>query len=71
MVIIMEMSSGRTEGGEFRCDSDAYGDEVLNAGWTDVPCIEARLEEVAVATHGAPASVDIETVMACLYAYQA
>jgi hypothetical protein len=68
MVIVMEMSTGRSEapGG----DGDVYGDEVLNAGWAEVPRIEARLEEVVVSARREPAGVDVDGFMARLYAFQ-
>lgn len=66
MVTVMEMSTGRT------CDDEfgSYGDEVLNAGWAEVPRIEARLEEVVVSAHYEAAKSDIEGFMARLYACQ-
>lgn len=66
MVIVMEMSTGRTQ----ETDPGIYGDEVLNAGWAEVPCIEARLEHVAVTSGQQPATTDIEGFMARLYACQ-
>lgn len=64
MVIIMEMDSGRvaTEHGV------VYDDEVLNAGWAEVPRVEPRLQEVAVARHE-PDS-DVDGYLARLYAAQ-
>lgn len=64
MVIIMEMDSGRvvTELGV------VYDDEVLNAGWAEVPRVEPRLQEVAVARHE-PDS-DVDGYLARLYAAQ-
>lgn len=70
MVIVTEMDSGR------RVVEDrfgAYGDEVLNAGWTAVPPIESRceprLEEVVVARHGS-SSCEPEGFLARVYAAQ-
>ena len=74
MVIIMEMSTGKsagqTSGDAPGSDGEVYGDEVLNAGWAEVPRIEARLEEVAVSARREPARVDVDGFMARLYAFQ-
>jgi len=70
MVIVMEMSTGRTCGAELGGYGEAYGDEVLNAGWADVPRIEARLEEVVASTRREPARTEIEGFLARLYASQ-
>lgn len=70
MVIVMEMGTGRTCGGELGGYGEAYGDEVLNAAWAEVPRIEARLEEVVVSTHREPARADVEGFLARLYACQ-
>jgi hypothetical protein len=66
MVIVMEMDSGKRIAEESYC---AYDEEVLNAGWAEVPRIEPRLEEVAVANH-APAEREVEGFLARLYAAQ-
>ena len=66
MVIVMETDSGKRIADESFC---AYNEEVLNAGWAEVPRIEPRLEEAAVANHG-PAEPDIEGFLARLYASQ-
>ena len=70
MVIVMEMDSGNRIVEESSC---AYDEEVLNAGWTDVPPmasrIEPRLEEVAVARHE-PSERELEGFLARLYAAQ-
>lgn len=70
MVIVMEMDSGKLIAEESFC---AYDEEVLNAGWTDVPSlgarIEPRLEEVAVARHE-PSEREVEGFLARLYAAQ-
>ncbi|MDQ5906994.1 MAG: hypothetical protein QG590_1476 [Pseudomonadota bacterium] len=66
MVIIMEMDSGKVIAEESFC---AYDDEVLNAGWADVPRVEPRLEEVAAARHE-PAEREVEGFLARLYAAQ-
>lgn len=66
MVTVMEMSSGRV----FGEDLDAYGDEVLNAGWAEVPRVEARTETVAAAARREPAAADVAGFMARLYACQ-
>jgi hypothetical protein len=68
MVIVMEMSTGKSAGQT--SDGEVYGDEVLNAGWAEVPRIEARLEEVAVSARCEPARVDVDGFMARLYAFQ-
>jgi hypothetical protein len=70
MVIIMEMGSGRASREEIGGYGEAYGDEVLSAGWTDVPPIEARLQEVVVAARREPAKADIEGFMARLHLRQ-
>lgn len=64
MVIIMETDSGRvvTERGV------VYDDEVLNAGWAEVPRVEPRLQEVAVARH--EPDTDVDGYLARLYAAQ-
>lgn len=70
MVIVMEMDSGRLIAEESFC---AYDEEVLNAGWTEVPSIasriEPRLEEVAVARHE-PSESELAGFLARLYAAQ-
>jgi hypothetical protein len=66
MVIVMEMSTGSTQATEF----GVYGDEVLNAGWAEVPRIEVRLAPVAASPGRNTASTDIEGFMARLYASQ-
>lgn len=70
MVIVMEMSTGRAYGEDLSSYGEAYGDEVLNAGWADVPRIEARLEEVVVSARREPANADVDGFMARLYAFQ-
>ena len=70
MVIVMEMSTGRTDGEGVACYGEAYGDEVLSASWAEVPYVEARLEEIAVSTRREAAKNDIEGFMARLYACQ-
>jgi len=62
MIIVMEMSSGRTCGEVFSCDGEAC-DERLTAGGPGVPRIEARLEEVV-----ASAQTDMSGFRASLYA---
>lgn len=69
MVIVMNMGTGRIEGEASGGYGEAYGDEVLNAGWADVPRIEARVETVAVAATVSERS-DIEGFLARLYASQ-
>lgn len=64
MVIVMAMDSGKIIEGE---DPRPYDEEVLNAGWTDVPRVELRLQEVA-APHHEPAEQDAEAFLARLYA---
>ena len=70
MVIVMEMNTGRAYGEELGSYGEAYGDEVMNAGWAEVPRIETRLEEVVVSTRREPAKADVEGFMARLYACQ-
>ena len=70
MVIFMEMGTGRSYGVEPGSYGEAYGDEVLNAGWAEVPRIEARLEEAVVSARREPAKADVEGFMARLYACQ-
>ena len=65
MVLIMDMCSGHRED-EF---ARAYGDEVLQANWTAVPRVEARLELVSVA-RCEPSSQEAEAFLARLYALQ-
>lgn len=64
MVIVMEMDTGRIAEGVVA----VYGDEVLNAGWAEVPRVEPRLQEV-VLSRGEPV-VDVEAHLARLYAAQ-
>lgn len=66
MVIVMEMDSGKVIREE---SSFVYDDEVLNAGWADVPRVEPRMEEVAVTRHE-PSEYEIEGFLARLYAAQ-
>lgn len=66
MVIVMEMDSGKRIAEESYC---AYDEEVLNAGWAEVPRIEPRLEEVVAANHE-PAEHEVEGFLARLYAAQ-
>lgn len=63
MVIVMEMDSGKLIVDE--C-ATPYDDEVLNAGWAEVPRVEPRLQE-AVAERHDPAAVDAEAFLARLY----
>lgn len=70
MVISMEMDSGRTFSEALGGYGEVDGDEVLNAGWAEVPRSEARLEEAVVSAHREPARADIEGFMARLYACQ-
>lgn len=70
MVIIMEMGTGRAFNEESGSYGEAYGDEVLNAGWAEVPHVAARLEEVVLSTRHEPARADIDGFMARLYACQ-
>lgn len=65
MVIVMETDSGRGIAEE---SSRAYDDEVLNAGWAEVPRVEPRLQEVAVARH--EPDTDVDGYLARLYAAQ-
>lgn len=64
MVIIMEMDSGKVAA-ELGV---VYDDEVLHAGWAEVPRVEPRLQEVAVARHARDA--DVDGYLARLYAAQ-
>lgn len=66
MVVVMEMDSGRVVPEESHL---VYDDEVLNAGWADVPRIEPRLEELAATRHE-PSECEIEGFLARLYAAQ-
>jgi hypothetical protein len=67
MIIVMEMSSGRTRGEVFSRDGEACS-ENLNAAGLDVPRIEARLEEVAASAHRQSAQWEMAGFMASLYA---
>jgi len=42
MVLVMDMSTGE----RLSPLTEAYGEEVLNAGWTPLPRVEPRLELV-------------------------
>lgn len=66
MVIVMDMESGMCELG---AASAGYDDEVLNAGWAEVPRVEPRLEEVVSARHE-PSEREVEGFLARLYAAQ-
>ena len=66
MVIVMEMSTGRTRDEKL----DSYDDEVLNAGWTEVPRIGIQLQVVGMPSRGELARVDVEGFMARLYVFQ-
>ncbi|MCK6404706.1 MAG: hypothetical protein L6Q60_01690 [Rhodocyclaceae bacterium] len=66
MVIIMDMDSGRVIR---EAPGDAYGDEVLNAGWAEVPQVAPRLAEVA-STRQTPGESEIAGFLARLYAAQ-
>lgn len=71
MVIVMEMDSGRKcSNPVLDCYGEVYGDEVLNAGWTDLPQVELGLQTHEAATHGALPADDIEGFLARLYASQ-
>lgn len=70
MVIVMEMSTGMAGAEALGSYGEAYEDEVLSAGWAEVPQIEARLEKVVVSTRRNPANVDVDGFMARLYAFQ-
>lgn len=70
MVIVMEMSTGRVCGAEGSPYGEAYGEEVLSAGWTEVPRLAPRLEEVVVAARHEPVNADIEGFLARIYANQ-
>lgn len=62
----MEMNSGRVIHEESRV---AYDDEVLNAGWAEVPHLEPRLQELPV-SHREPSEGEVEGFLARLYAAQ-
>lgn len=64
MVIVMETDTGRV----LEAAVVAYDDEVLNAGWAEVPQIEARLQERTVVRE-TPAG-DVDGYLARLYAAQ-
>ncbi len=66
MVIVMEMDSGRIV---YEDRAVAYDDEVLNAGWAEVPRIEPRLQEAVVTRHE-PGEREVEGFLARLYAAQ-
>ena len=66
MVIVMETDSGKRIVEE---SCIAYDDEVLNAGWADVPRVEPRLEEVSMVRER-PAERDVDGFLARLYAAQ-
>lgn len=66
MVIVMEMDSGRVV-----CEAprDTYGDEVLNAGWAEVP--QMTLQPAGTApTRRALGESEIAGFLARLYAAQ-
>lgn len=65
MVIVMETDSGKVIAEE---NSRGYDDEVLNAGWAEVPQVEPRLQEAAVARR--ERDTDVEGYLARLYAAQ-
>ncbi len=65
-MVVMEMDSGRVIHEESRV---AYDDEVLNAGWAEVPRLERRLQEVPV-SHRGPREGEVEGFLARLYAAQ-
>ncbi len=65
-MVVMEMDSGRVIHEESRV---AYDDEVLNAGWAEVPRLEPRLQEVPV-SHREPSEGEVEGFLARLYAAQ-
>ena len=65
-MVVMEMDSGRVIHEENRV---AYDDEVLNAGWAEVPRLEPRLQEVPV-SHREPSEGEVEGFLARLYAAQ-
>lgn len=69
MVITMEMSTGQRLDETVSPYGEVYGDEVLNAGWTDVPRIEADRETPVCIRHE-PALPDVDAFMARLYASQ-
>lgn len=64
MVVIMEMDSGKLIAEQ----EVVYDDEVLNAGWAEVPRVAPRLQEVAIARH--EPDVDVDGYLARLYAAQ-
>lgn len=66
MVIVMEMSTGNRLEDE---SSPRYGDEVLQAGWVDLPRVEPQLQEHRAETHR-EVTEDVEGFLARLYASQ-
>lgn len=64
MVIVMAMDSGKIIADE---SVRPYDDEVLNAGWAEVPQVAPRLQEIEP-TRGDPAASDAEAFLARLYA---
>ena len=64
MLIIMDMASGRREDPL----TERYDEEVLHAGWTELPRLEPRLE---VVTPSLPESrMDVAGYLATFYAAQ-
>lgn len=68
MVIVMNMATG-VAGNSL---DERYGDEVLNAGWADVPRIAWQALEAAEPVAGSrlPPPLDVDAFMRRLYASQ-
>ncbi len=64
MVIVMNMDSGKIVEEE---STRPYDEEVLSAGWAEVPRVAPQLQEVAVARHVAHEE-DAEAFLARVYA---
>lgn len=61
----MENDAERMEGAV----GAAYDDEVLSAGWAEIPCVEPPVREVA-ARHHEPSDEEVAGFLARLYAAQ-
>jgi hypothetical protein len=66
MLIVMEMSTGRTQGEEL----GRYDDDVLRVAWARMPHTEARLEEFVLPIRREPERSDSGGLMAHLFLTQ-
>lgn len=66
MVIVMDMSTGKRSEDEA---SPRYGDEVMRAGWVDIPRVEPGLQEHPV-TRPVEPPADVGGFLARLYLSQ-